>query len=136
MSEPGVIRQSRSVPYPPADVWRALTDPVVHARWWAAGDVKADVGHRFMLDMGPYGRQACDVIAAEPERLLSYRFAPGTLNTTITWRLEPEGIGTRLSLEHAGFDLNSMMGKMAFDGMGAGWPMILGRIPAALGSAA
>ena len=70
----------------------------------------------------------------EPERLLSYSFAPGTLDTTITWRLEPEGLGTRLHLEHSGFDLDSPLGKAAFDGMGGGWPKVLERIAPAIES--
>ena len=59
---------------------------------------------------GRFGKQPCEVIAAEPEKLLAYSFAPGTLNTTITWRLQPEGSGTRLFLEHKGFDLDSPLG--------------------------
>ena len=128
MTEPGVIRVPQWINHPPAQVWKALTDPAIHARWWASGDVKAVVGHRFTLDMGPWGQQPCEVIAVEPERLLSYSFAPGTLDTTITWRLEPENSGTRLHLEHSGFDLDSPLGKMAFDGMGGGWPKVLERM--------
>ena len=101
MTERGVIRLSQFINHPPAKVWKALTDPEIHAKWWAAGDVKAVVGHRFTLDMGPWGQQPCEVLAVEPERLLSYSFAPGTLDSTITWRLEPENGGTRLHLEHA-----------------------------------
>lgn len=128
MSETGVIRLSQFIHHPPASVWRALTDPAMHARWWAAGDVKAEVGHRFTLDMGKWGQQPCEVLEVDDERLLRYSFAPGMLNTTITWRLEPEDGGTRLFLEHAGFDLDSPMGKMALEGMGNGWPSLLARI--------
>src|SRR5215471_7444458 len=102
MTEPGLIQLTRFIPHPPVKVWAALTDPEIHAQWWAAGDVRAVLGHRFTLDMGPWGLQPCEVIAVEPERLLSYSFAPGTLDTTITWRLAAEGEGTRLSLEHRG----------------------------------
>ncbi len=136
MIPPGVIRLSLSVNHPPAGVWHALTDPKIHAKWWAAGDVRAVVGHRFTLEMGQWGRQPCEVIAVEPERLLSYRFAIGTLDTTITWRLEPEDQGTRLHLEHSGFDLNSPLGKAAFDGMSGGWPKILERITPAIDASA
>jgi uncharacterized protein YndB with AHSA1/START domain len=129
MSEPGVIRMSEYINYPPAKVWRALTDPEIHAKWWAAGDVKPEVGHKFELDMGPWGMQACEVIAVETEKLLRYSFA---LDTTITWTLEAEGEGTRLHLEHAGFDLDSPMAKKAFEGMGHGWPGVLKRIESAL----
>ena len=136
MTEPGIIRLSQFIQHPPARVWQALTDPEIHAKWWAAGDVKAEIGHRFMLDMGKWGQQLCEVIAVEPERLLSYSFAPGTLNSTITWRLEPEGSGTRLHLEHSGFDIESPLGKMAYEGMGSGWPAVLARIEEAIAIAA
>jgi uncharacterized protein YndB with AHSA1/START domain len=128
MSKPGVIQLDHVYAHPPAAIWRALTDPELHARWWAAGDVRPVLGHRFELDMGKWGKQPCEVIAVEPERLLSYRFATGTLNTTITWKLAPEGTGTRLTLIHDGFDLDSPLGKQALEGMGAGWPALLRRI--------
>lgn len=64
----------------------------------------------------------------DPERLLSYTFAEGSLNSTITWRLEAEGTGTRLLLQHIGFDLNSPLGRQALEGMGRGWPSLLRRL--------
>lgn len=134
--EPRTIHCDQFIAHPPQAVWRALTDPELHARWWAAGDVRPEVGHRFTLDMGPWGHQECEVLAVEPERLLRYSFAPGTLGTTITWRLEPEGTGTRLFLEHSGFDLDSPLAKTAYDGMGGGWPGVLERIEPVLDAAA
>jgi uncharacterized protein YndB with AHSA1/START domain len=79
--------------HPPSKVWEALTDPKLHALWWAAGDVRPVVGHRFELDMGSWGKQSCEVLEAEHERLLKYRFATGTLDTIITWQLIPENGG-------------------------------------------
>lgn len=128
MNEENTIRLERVFPQPPSQVWRALTEPALHARWWAAGDVRAVVGHRFDLDMGGFGKQPCEVVAVEPERVFAYRFATTSLDTRITWRLAPEGDGTRLTLEHAGFDLDSPMGRQAFTGMGAGWPQLLTRL--------
>lgn len=122
------IHCEQFLPHSPATVWKALTDPELHARWWAAGDVRPVVGHRFTLDMGNWGEQPCEVVAVEPERLLSYSFAEGSLDTTVTWRLEPEGHGTRLFLAHEGFDLDSPLGKAAYDGMGDGWPHVLDRL--------
>ncbi|MBI1246788.1 SRPBCC domain-containing protein [bacterium] len=132
MTEPGVIQLSQFIAHPPAKVWKALTDPELHAKWWAAGDVQPIVGHQFELDMGKWGKQPCEVLEVEPLRLLKYSFAPGTMKTTITWRLEPEGEGTRLQLEHSGFDLNSPLAHQAFDGMRQGWPTVLGRIEQAI----
>ena len=124
----GTIELDHFYPHPPAAVWQALTDPALHARWWAAGDVRPVVGHRFDLDMGKWGKQPCEVVEVEPERLLKYRLATGTLDTTITWRLTPEANGTRLTLVHEGFDVDSAMGRQALDGMKDGWPHLLARM--------
>ncbi|MGN9796148.1 SRPBCC family protein [Streptomyces sp. OZ13] len=136
MTENNTITYEKFLPHPPAAVWKALTDPDLHARWWAAGDIKPVVGHRFTLDMGSFGSQPCEVTEADDQRLLAYRFAEGTLDTTITWTLQPEGEGTRLVLTHAGFDLDSPMGRQAYDGMGKGWPRVLDRLDAALNETA
>ncbi|MBN9687798.1 MULTISPECIES: SRPBCC family protein [unclassified Corallococcus] len=133
MNPPAVIQLDHVYAHPPSAVWKALTTPELHAKWWAAGDVRPVVGHRFTLDMGAWGQQPCEVVAVEPERLLQYRFATGTLDTTLTWRLVPEGTGTRLTLVHEGFNLDSPMGRRAFEGMKPGWPGLLARLGTALG---
>jgi len=135
MTQPGTIHLTQHVPHPPERVWAALTQPELHARWGAAGDVQPVVGHRFTLDMGPWGQQACEVLAVEPGRMISYSFAPGTLDSTITWRVEPDGDGTRLTLDHAGFDLESPLGRKAYEGMGGGWPKVMANIEKALAAA-
>jgi uncharacterized protein YndB with AHSA1/START domain len=125
---PAIIRLEHHYSQPPAAVWRVLTTPELFARWWAAGDIQPRVGHRFELDMGRWGMQRCEVLAVEPERLLSIRFAEGQLDTTISWQLFAEGTGTRLQFTHEGFDLDSPLGKSAFEGMAPGWPGLLARI--------
>ena len=133
MTELQTIQLDHVYPFPPSRVWQALTNPQLHARWWAAGDVRPIVGHRFDLDMGKWGKQACEVLEVEHERLLKYRFAAGTLDTIITWRLLPEGTGTRLSLTHEGFNLSTPMGRQALEGMAPGWPRVLARLQTVLG---
>lgn len=128
MTTPAVIQLDHFYPHPPAAVWRALTTPELLAKWWAPGDVRAEVGHEFDLDMGQWGKQKCKVLAVEPERMLRYVFAAGRLDTIITFALAAEGNGTRLTLTHEGFDLDSPMSKMAFEGMKPGWPGVLARI--------
>ena len=132
MNKSGVIELENVYKQSPARVWKALTEPELHAHWWAPGDVKAIVGHRFELDMGPFGKQLCEVLEVVPEQLFKYRFSVGRLDTTLTWRLVAEGNGTRLRLTHEGFDLESPFGRQAYDGMKPGWPTVLERLGSAL----
>jgi uncharacterized protein YndB with AHSA1/START domain len=134
MNKPAIIELEHYYAHPLSVVWQALTDPELHARWWAAGNVQAIVGHRFELDMGPWGKQPCEVIEVKHERLLRYRFAAGTLDTIVTWQLLPEGSGTRLKLTHEGFNLDSPIGRKALEGMKPGWPKVLMRLKALLES--
>lgn len=101
----------------PEKVWRGLTEPELHARWWAPGDIAAVVGHKFHLEMPGWGPQPCEVLEAEPYERFVYTFAGWTL----TWRLVAEGAGTRLLLEHSGFDLDDKRSRNAFERMGPGW---------------
>ncbi len=103
---------------PPAKVWHALTDPELHARWWAPGDIDATVGRQFHLQMPGWGSVACTVLEAEPEQRFVYTFND---DWTLTWRLVAEGTGTRLFLDHSGFDLDDKRGRDAFERMGPGW---------------
>lgn len=131
-----VIRIERYYPQQPAKVWQALTEPELLARWWASGDIRPVEGHRFDLDMGQWGKQPCQIIRAEPEQLLSFHFATGMLNTTITWELIPQDNGTLLRLTHEGFDLTSPLGKTALEGMQSGWPKVLERLQQVLAEGA
>jgi uncharacterized protein YndB with AHSA1/START domain len=132
MNTPAIIQVDQWFPHAPEAVWKALTDPALHARWWAAGDVRPVVGHRFELDMGQWGKQPCEVIEVEAGKLLKYRFGIGNIDTKITWRLAVEGAGTRLRMTQEGFDMNSPMGKMAYDGMREGWPKVVANIATVL----
>jgi uncharacterized protein YndB with AHSA1/START domain len=129
------LRHDITLPRPPSDVWAALTQPALMSLWWAPGDVQPVVGHRFTLDMGSWGQQACQVMTVDPHRLFRYTFALGQLDTTISWQLAPEGAGTHVAFEQSGFDLQSEMGRTAFEGMGAGWPRVLQRLQQLLAAA-
>ena len=90
----------RSLGHTPEKVWRALTKPEEQIEWMpfvADRDITA-IGP-FMLrmtDREEAEESAAEVLAAEPARLLRYRWGDDVL----TWELEPEGDGTRLTLRH------------------------------------
>ncbi|WP_347110151.1 SRPBCC domain-containing protein [Paenarthrobacter sp. S56] len=129
------IRLQRTYRHSPEAVWAALTTPDLLAKWWAPGDIAPVVGHRFTMDMGNWGQQQCEVTAVQPGKSITFVFAEGTLDTTITWALEATEDGTILHFEHAGFNLDTPMGRTALEGMGNGWPGLIERIDQVLVSA-
>ena len=132
MSGADAIHAEHFYGHAPSAVWAALTTPQLLVRRWGAGDIRPVVGHRVDLDRGEWGRQACEIITVEPERLLRLRFATGTLNTTLSWEQFPESGGTRLRLNHEGFNLDSPPGRVALEGMKPRWPKVLARLDTVL----
>lgn len=112
------IHVDQFLAHPPARVWRALTHPQLMARWWASGDIRPVEGHEFTLDMEAWGQVPCTVLEVRPEQRLVFTFGD---HWTLTWTLVPEGRGTRLFLEHTGFDLDEPIDRHAFEQMGPGW---------------
>jgi uncharacterized protein YndB with AHSA1/START domain len=58
------------------------------------------------------------VIESEPSQRLVYTFNG---DWTLTWTLVAEGDGTRLLLEHSGFDMDIESHRIAFSNMSRGW---------------
>lgn len=136
------IHLDEFIPHPPKRVWKALTDPDLLARWMmSTEDFKLVVGHRFTfrgkrIPAVKFGGVAyCEVLGFEVERMLSYSWAGDSenqLDSRVTWRLVPEGRGTRLFLEHAGFDPDDPLQQLSRRMMGGGWRPALRRLSAAL----
>jgi uncharacterized protein YndB with AHSA1/START domain len=102
-------------------------------------DFKPVVGHRFQLRAAPIeatkfsGTITCEVLELQPEKVLSYSWAdadnPDGLDSVVTWTLSPEGNGTRLFLEHRGFDPDDAHQQLARTIMDGGWrSRIFGRL--------
>lgn len=121
------ITHEFSLPYPPERVWRALTDQDELARWLMPNDFAPVLGHHFTFRTNPMpalgfdGICHCEVTTLEPPHLLAYTWIGGALDTLVTFRLEPEGDGTRLFFEHSGFDLADQRQAGSYRGLGGGW---------------
>lgn len=137
------IHLDEFLPYPPEKVWRALTEPDLIARWLMPNDFKLEIGHRFTFRTDPIpavgfgGIGHSEVLDFEPEKMLriAWRAAPedeSSLDSTVTFTLEPEGTGTRLFLEHDGFDPDDPYQALSHRIMGGGWRDVGRRITAAL----
>ena len=137
MTENGTIHIDQYLPYSPTRVWKALTDPALLARWFMPNDFKLEVGHHFTFQATPIpgakfgGTVYCEVLDFEVEHRLHISWTDrgeNGLNSTVTWRLEPEGSGTHLYLEHDGFDLANPLQQLGHKMMSNGWRFIPNKI--------
>ncbi|MFJ4906424.1 MULTISPECIES: SRPBCC family protein [unclassified Streptomyces] len=100
-------RLDRVIEAPPADVWRALTEPELLPHWF--GPVLLGVpgpGEEYVLEgRGAHGDTiVCRVLAWEPSARLrvTWRYT-GETDSELSLTLSPTDDGTRLVLEHTGF---------------------------------
>ena len=112
---------------PPDRVWHALTDPDLLARWLMPNDFRPAVGHQFTFRTEPVPQHGfdgivhCQVLDLDPPRLLRFSWRGGQLDTVVSWRLVPEGAGTRLLIRHDGFDDADPAQRMTMGILGGGW---------------
>jgi len=125
------------LPFPPAKVWRALTEPQLLEAWLMPGDIAPVVGHKFTMRTQPMGTWDgvihCEVLVVEPNKRLAYSWKGGArdnpgygqpLDTVLTLTLTEKPGGTSLLLEHSGFTDQK---EFAFTAMSGGWKSHGGR---------
>jgi uncharacterized protein YndB with AHSA1/START domain len=125
----------RTMPHPPAKIWRALTQAPLVAEWLMQNDFEPTVGHRFNFRATPMpgwnGVTDCEVLVVEPPTRLVYSWnasgeqAADGLKTLVTWTITATANGSLVRMEQAGFRPEDEMG---FRAMGGGWPRIVGRL--------
>jgi uncharacterized protein YndB with AHSA1/START domain len=91
---------------PPEKVWRALTVPEFLAAWLMPNTLNHTApGERFAFDGLRHGlpqKIDCEVLTAEPERLLRYRWRESDdADSIVSFELSPHGKGTRLRIVHS-----------------------------------
>ncbi len=116
----------RELAHPPDKVWRALTQPHLIEEWLMRNDFKPVVGHRFNLQRNPKPDVNiaidCEVVAIEPNTMLSYTWVAYGLHSVVTFTLTPTGTGTRLRMEQSGFRPDQ---PQAYGGARQGWQQFL-----------
>lgn len=121
-----------SYPHPPHRVWQALTSSQALAAWLMPNDFKPAVGHRFTLRTQPRplfrfdGLVRCEVIELDPPRRMVWSWAGGSIDTIVTFTLEPTpDSGTRLRMHQEGFA--GLGGQLTRRILSSGWPGLLRR---------
>ena len=106
-----VIRVVRDYPHPPAKVWRALTDPNLLALWSMRPDgFSLEIGARFKFHGEPNkhwrGYVECEMLEVRAPSLLrsSWVGDDNGQKQFVSYSLEPHAGGTRLALQHSGFN--------------------------------
>ncbi|MFI6901959.1 SRPBCC domain-containing protein [Nonomuraea sp. NPDC050394] len=122
------IRVDHFYAHPPAKVWRALTDPELMAKWLMPNSFRPEIGHEFTFTTEPRpnvgfdGIVYCRVLEIEPGKLLKISWSDRKkADWTVSWRLEGEGRGTRVFLDHEGFDPDDPAQQFSRKIMGGGW---------------
>ena len=121
----------REFPFPPEKLWRALTQPHLIEEWLMKNDFNPMVGHKFNLRGEWGGVLACEVLAIEPLKTLSYTWdfphedPAFDTKTIVTFTLAPTGAGTHLRVEQSGFRPEQ---RQAYGGAGAGWRTFLAKL--------
>jgi len=128
------IRRELLIPQAPELVWQGIADSATLAEWMSPNDFEPRVGHHFTFrvpgnpQVGFEGLTVqCEVLECEPPSRLVFSWSAGgpVDDTRVSFRLEPEGAGTRLFFEHSGFDVSQSFGEQALKGAEFGWARML-----------
>ena len=128
------IKYDFHLPHPPEKVWAAIANRASMEKWLMPNDFEPRVGHRFTFRTQPNpqagfdGIVHCEVLECAPPSQLAYSWAGGGIDTRVSYRLEPDGGGTRVFFEQSGFDLARPWGENALRGAEYGWTMMLERL--------
>ena len=136
-----VVHQESSVALPPADAFRLFTEGM--GSWWPTNEGYAFGGERTRettLEPWVGGRlyerfhdgdelQVGRVLACDPPDRIVFTWAgPSWLGETeVEVSFEPVETGTRIRLEHRGFERLGDDAERRAQQYGGGWPFVLGR---------
>lgn len=104
------VKTEAFYPYPPERVWRVITNSRALAAWLMENDFEPRIGHKFRFHTEPQqginNTIYCEVIKLDEPRCLSYTWRSSFMcqPTVVTWTLLSVEGGTKLQLEHTGFE--------------------------------
>jgi uncharacterized protein YndB with AHSA1/START domain len=132
------IRREILIPQPREQVRQAIAYSAALAPWMLPNDFGPRVGHHFTFQVAPNPKMdfdglivRCEVLECEPPTRLAFTWdAGGHFGTRVSFRLEPDGEGTRVLLEHSGCDVSQPWVAQALRSAEFGWAKMLKQLPA------
>ena len=145
-----VVRKEVTVPLPPAEAFRLYTDDI--ATWWPLRKhaVEPATAATAVFEARPGGRifeRTVDgkehiwgiVTECDPPNRVVYTWHPGRAETTaqeVEMRFVPDGAGTRVEVEHRGWERYGDGVESALESYETGWDFVLGRYVESAGDGA
>ena len=110
-------------------VWNALTDSDMLAKWIWKNDFQPIVGHKFQFRDEPNewwdGIVDCEVLEVDEPNKLSYTWVSAGESTTVTWTLKEGSDGTvDLHFAQTGFSEETKARQGAIEGATYAWTNI------------
>ncbi|MGA2552701.1 MAG: SRPBCC domain-containing protein [Burkholderiaceae bacterium] len=107
----------------PEHVWKALITSAAMAQWLMPNNFLPVLGHRFQFHTKPApgfdGIVQCEVLEIVPLQRLVYTWVGGGIDTKLTWTLEQVVGGTKVTLDHTGFE--GLRGMFVSGILNKGW---------------
>jgi uncharacterized protein YndB with AHSA1/START domain len=113
---------------PPHRVWEAIVEPEETKKWVYGAEIQSSfaVGSEVKwVGKGKDGKEMVHVqgkiLELKPTEIFSYELPTGEFKSRVTYRLEPAGADTHLTLTHDQIE----DGDECYDSSSKGWPIML-----------
>jgi len=124
-----------SINAPVSKVWKAISEKEQINKWFMPSeDYKPEVGNTFHMTGSKEGTEyphTCTITEIIPEKKLSYTWGMSAIEgeTLVSYELEPEGSGTKLTLTHSGWDkVKFTSNDISLTDYHNGWNHFIGKI--------
>ena len=112
---------SRTYSTTPHDLWDGLTSAERIPRWFLPISGELRLGGRYQLQ----GNAGGDILICEPPRHLKVTWEYGGDTSWVEVRIEKEGAGARLTLEHVAYVSDERWNQFGPGAVGVGWDLTL-----------
>ncbi|QGQ98132.1 SRPBCC domain-containing protein [Paenibacillus psychroresistens] len=99
------IRNTFMLNAPIEKVWDVVSTSEGIASWFMPNNFKAEVGHQFEINAGPFGMSPCKVTTIDPPNKLSFEWGKDWM---LTFELKDIDNKTEFTLTHSGWDANKV----------------------------